>query len=145
MQSNDPISRTQASLFAAWLIAITATLASLYSSEILNIPICHLCWYQRICIYPLTLILVIGAFRNDVAAVLYALPMATLSFVLALYQYLQQIIPGFAPIDVCGNGPQCDTIHLKLFGFITLPFLSMLASTLIILILAITLSTHKKH
>ena len=143
MQSNDRVSRTQAYLLAAWLIAITATLGSLYSSEILNLPICHLCWYQRICIYPLSLILVIGAFRNDAAAVLYALPMTALGFIFALYQYLQQMIPGFAPIEVCGNGPHCDTIHVNLLGFITLPFLSMLAAALIAAILIMALISKK--
>ena len=85
----------------------------------------------------------IGAFRNDAAAVLYALPMTVLSFIFALYQYLQQMIPGFGPIEVCGNGPHCDAIYLKLLGFITLPFLSMLAAALIAAILIMALISKK--
>ena len=126
----------QWTLFIAWLIALLSLLVTLYASDVLAIPICHLCWYQRICIYPLVVILGIATFRNDGNIAIYAIPLAALGLVFAAYQYLQQMIPNFAPINVCGTGADCSAVHLKLLGFITYPFLSILACVSIIILLA---------
>ncbi len=133
----------QLSLFFAWLIALIALIATLYSSEILNMAVCHLCWYQRICIYPLVILLGIGAFRDDRNVVIYALPLAILGACFALYQYLQQMIPGFALIELCGAGPSCSDIHFKLFGFITFPFLSLIASLAIAFLLLLSIRSSR--
>jgi len=57
--------------------------------------------------------------------------------VFALYQYLQQMIPSFAPINVCGTGPDCSSVHLKLLGFMTYAFLSMIACIAMIVLLGL--------
>lgn len=124
--------KQQLYLLLAWLIALIAMLVTLYMGEMMNLPICHLCWYQRICFYPLVLILGIAAYRNDKNAVLYAIPLASLGFLFAFYQYLQQMIPGFAPIGLCGIGADCSQTHMLLLGFITLPLLSLFAASLMI-------------
>ncbi|ACJ20008.1 disulfide bond formation protein B [Coxiella burnetii] len=117
------------SLYFAWLTALIATLGSLYLSLVRHIPVCDLCWYQRVCIYPLTILLGIAAYRTDRGVVKYALPLVVLGFLFSIYQYLQQMIPGFAPINLCGStSPHCSEIHWEIFGFITLPFLGMLAT-----------------
>lgn len=61
------VSIRQYSIYIAWLVSIVATLGSLYFSEIRGFVPCELCWYQRILMYPLTLILGIGTFQNDVS------------------------------------------------------------------------------
>jgi len=129
----------QTCLFIAWVIALTALVISLYSSMIKLLPVCHLCWYQRICIYPLTIILGIGAFIDDRRSAIYALPLALIAALLALYQYILQWYPQLESIGVCGLGPKCSEIHFKYLGFITYPFLSLIASTLICILLIITL------
>lgn len=111
-------------LFFAWLIALFATISTLFASEILNWPVCPLCWYQRICIYPLTILLGIAAYKNEKVIIPYALPFPVIGFLFAVYQYLEQMIPGFSPIDFCKQGVACSAIHLKLLGFITVPLLS---------------------
>lgn len=118
-------------LFFAWLISLSALLISLYSSEIQNIPVCHLCWYQRIFLYPLALILGLALFRDDLKIYIYTLPLSLLAALFALYQYLQQRFPNFGPISFCSTGPSCRDIHLQLFGFITFPLLSLVAALLI--------------
>lgn len=118
-------------LLAAWLIAVFALMATLYSSIVLKMAVCHLCWFQRIFMYPLVLILGLATFFDDFRVRLYALPMALIGAIFALYQYLEQMIPGFAPIKLCGTGPACSDIHIKFFGFITFPFLSIVAFLLI--------------
>jgi len=119
-------------LFIAWIIALIALIASLYASEILHLPVCTLCWYQRIAIYPLVILLGIGAYTNDRGCIHYAMPFPIIGFIFAAYQYAEQMIPGFSPIQLCQQGVACSDIHLKIAGFITLPFLSMVACVIII-------------
>lgn len=116
----------KSAVYLAWLLAILGTFLSLILSNIYHWEICHLCWYQRACLYPLVIILGIACFRKDNAIGIYTLPITIIGFLLSLYQYMEQMIPGFAPIDVCGSGPSCSNIHMQLLGFITLPFISLL-------------------
>lgn len=116
----------KSAVYLAWLLAIFGTFLSLILSNIYHWEICHLCWYQRACLYPLVIILGIACFRKDNSIGIYTLPITIIGFVLSLYQYMEQVIPGFAPIDVCGSGPSCSNIHMQLLGFITLPFVSLL-------------------
>ena|SRR3990167_2464806 len=122
-------------LYFAWLIAVVSLLVTLYSSEVLHMPVCHLCWYQRIALYPLSIILGIAAYYNDTKICKYALPLAIISMLFALYQYLMQMIPGFAPIELCGVGPSCAETHFKLLGFMTYPLLSFMAALFIAILL----------
>ena len=128
----------QYGLFFAWMIALLAMLGTLFASEILHWPVCVLCWYQRICIYPLVILLGIAAFKNDSAIVPYAMPFPALGFLFALYQYLEQMIPGFGPIHLCGTDISCATTQMKWLGFITLPFLSMVACVSIVVLIALS-------
>lgn len=122
-------------LFLAWLIALSALLITLYSSIVLLMPPCNLCWYQRICLYPLVIILGIGAYQNDRRSIVYALPLTIIAALLALYQSILQWFPSLESIGVCGLGPKCSDIHLHIFGFITYPLLSFFASIAIIILL----------
>lgn len=122
-------------LYFAWLIAIACLLGSLYLSEVLYEPVCLLCWYQRVALYPLVLLLGIAAYQNDRAVVKYALPLSLLALLLALYQYAMQLFPAFFPLHLCGPGPSCYATPFKLLGFITAPFLSFSASLLITVLL----------
>lgn len=121
----------QCLLFSTWLIALVAMIATLLASGILQWPVCPLCWYQRICIYPLVILLGVAAYRNEKLIIPYALPFPAIGFLFAAYQYLEQMIPGFSPIEFCTQGVPCSTIHLKLLGFITIPFLSAVACAVI--------------
>lgn len=127
----------QWSLLLVWLIALSAFLIAQYSGDVLKIPVCHLCWYQRICIYPLVIIIGIAMFRNDGNIAMYTIPMTLLGAAFALFQYLEQMIPNFAPILVCTQGPSCSAVHLKLLGFITFPFASLVACILMSILLFI--------
>ena len=124
-------------LFLAWLIALSALVITLYSSTVLLMPTCNLCWYQRICLYPLVIILGIGAYQNDQRCMIYALPLASIAAGLALYQTILQWFPSLESIGVCGLGPKCSDIHLQLLGFITYPMLSLFASLALIVLLFI--------
>jgi disulfide bond formation protein DsbB len=118
-------------LFLAWLVALFGLLLTQFADIALQWPVCHLCWYQRICIYPLVILLGIAAFKNEKVIIPYALPFPAMGFLFAAYQYLEQMIPGFSPIDLCTQAIPCSEIHFKWLGFITLPFLSMIGCALI--------------
>lgn len=122
-------------LLFAWLIALISMLGSLFASEMLHMPVCVLCWYQRIALYPLVILLGMAAYREDKSMIIYALPFPVIGFFFSLYQYLEQMIPGFSPISFCTQAIPCDQIHFKIAGFITFPFLSMIACAMIFILL----------
>lgn len=125
-------------IFLSWLVAMIATLGSLFFSEVMDMPPCVLCWYQRIFMYPLVVILLIGLFPLDRYIYRYALPIALIGLGLAVYHYL--IYSGYIPenLQPCGQGPSCADVNLELFGFVTIPMLSMMAFSSIIVLLLIS-------
>jgi disulfide bond formation protein DsbB len=119
-------------LFGCWLIASAATLASLFLDHVLGMEPCSLCWYQRIFMYPLVLILLTGLLFPDRRVVRYALPLAALGWLTALYHLLMYagIIP--ESLQPCGSGPSCTEDDLGLFGFVNIPMLSLAAFSAVI-------------
>lgn len=122
-------------LYFAWVVALVATLGSLYFSNIRGFVPCELCWIQRIFMYPLTIVLGIAAFTNDVRMRLYVLPLTILGGSISLYHYLVQKVPGFANIKPCVQGVPCNVQYINWFGFVTIPFLALTAFTLITILL----------
>lgn len=116
-------------LYPAWLLAIVATLGSLYFSEIRMFVPCVLCWYQRILMYPLVLILGVTTYRQDGRAFAYSLPLSLLGTLVALYHVLDQNIPGFGSAFVCQGGVPCSAKYINWLGFISIPVLSLTAFT----------------
>ncbi|MFZ4099156.1 MAG: disulfide bond formation protein B [Chlamydiia bacterium] len=111
-------------LYFAWFLATIATIGSLFFSDVLYFEPCSLCWYQRICLFPLAIILGLAAYDKNHYVVRYVLPLPILGSLFALYQILQQRIPGFSPINLCGAGPHCDEDPLMLFGFLSIAMLA---------------------
>jgi disulfide bond formation protein DsbB len=122
-------------LFVCWLIAVSATLGSLFFSEVMERTPCVLCWYQRIAMFPLAAIFTVGLFPLDVRCVRYALPIAIAGWGIALYHCL--IYLGFIPenLQPCTQGVSCADVQIELVGFVTIPLLSLLGFTLIIALL----------
>ena len=127
--------RVWACLLMAWLIALVSTLGALFFSGVMGLEPCVLCWYQRIAMFPLVLMLALGAYTQDKACVKYALPLAGIGWLVALYHCL--LYGGFIPqgLQPCGKGNSCAEQKLELVGFITIPLLSLLAFTFIVLLL----------
>ena len=122
-------------LYCAWLLSCIGVLVSLYFSEVLHHPPCNLCWYQRIALFPLALVLGIATYGTDLKVVRYALPLAIMGFCFALYQVMLQEIPGWNPLELCGAGPSCsEKIDIGL-GPISIPILSTSNFLLISLLL----------
>ena len=109
-----------------FLIAVASTVGSLYYSEVMKYPPCTLCWYQRICIYPLVIIFGAALLTDDNKHGKYSLPLLLIGLLLAIYHNLlyfgivaQELVP-------CTGSVSCSTRQLELFGFITIPLLALM-------------------
>jgi disulfide bond formation protein DsbB len=124
-------------LFLSWTLSLLATAGSLYFSEVAGFVPCTFCWYQRILMYPFVLLLGIAVYRRDPSITLYILPLSVLGVLVAGYHYALQKIPFLQTIESCKTGIPCSGEYINWFGFITIPFLSLVAFSLISLSLVV--------
>ena len=126
-----------AALYLSWAVALAATLGALFIGEVLGQAPCVLCWYQRIAMFPLALILGIACLRDDVGIWRYALPLALTGTAVALYHsglYIG-LIP--EPVVPCSrSGPSCTDANMTVLG-VPLPLLSLASFSLIAAALAV--------
>jgi len=112
--SSSTFDRNALLLAFAWLVALVATLGSLYYSEVRNFIPCTLCWYQRIAMYPLVFILGIATWRNDPQIRPYALTLSLLGLFWSSYHLLELWMPGLAP-SVCKGPIPCNIEYMPSF------------------------------
>lgn len=117
----------RSTLYIALAAALTAMLGSLYFSEVRHYLPCNLCWYQRILMYPLVVILAVGLLRQDSNLPYYVLPLSLFGQGIATYHYLLEKTNIFAAPTACREGIPCTTPWINWGGFITIPFLAMSA------------------
>jgi disulfide bond formation protein DsbB len=122
-------------VFACWLVASTSTLGALFFSEVMELPPCLLCWYQRIFMFPLVLLLPAGLFPFDPKVVRYALPLAAVGTAIALYHQLLVMGVIAESASPCSRGVPCAEVQIEWLGFVTIPLLSVAAFTSIVLLL----------
>jgi disulfide bond formation protein DsbB len=116
----------------ALLVAATATAGSLYYSEVVGFTPCELCWFQRICMYPLVAVLAVGVLRRrDRAAGWYAAPLVAVGAPLGLYHWLVERVPSLASSTSCSLAAPCAVPYFEELGYITLAFMAMSAFVLI--------------
>jgi disulfide bond formation protein DsbB len=117
----------------ALAVALVATLGSLYFSELRHYIPCRLCWFQRIFMYPLALIIPIGLLRRDPGLRYYVLPMAGVGALIALYHVLLQKTDLFEESAACLATVPCSGQYISWFGFVSIPVLALTAFVLILL------------
>jgi disulfide bond formation protein DsbB len=117
--------------YFALVVAWTAMIGSLYFSEINHFEPCRLCWYQRILMYPLTIVIAVGILRRDRILPAYVLPMSLLGAAVATYHVLLQKTNWFTESAACKAGVPCSSDYINWFGFITIPILALAAFLLI--------------
>ena len=119
-------------LFLCWLVTSVSVLGSLFFSYVMEFAPCVLCWYQRIFLFPLVIILAVGLFPFDKRVVKYALPLAIAGWLTAFYHNL--LYAGIIPesIQPCSQGVSCTEEYIDLFGFLTIPMLALLSFSTII-------------
>lgn len=123
-------------LFAAWMAALVATLGALFIGEVMGQTPCVLCWYQRVFMFPLAIVLGVGVFREDTRVWLYAGPLALVGFLIAAYHSLLYF--GFVAeaLKPCGKGPSCSDAAMTILGM-PIPLLSLASFAVVIVLLAL--------
>ena len=132
-------------LFLCWLLVSVSATISVFFSSVLEYEPCVLCWYQRICLFPLIFIFAAGLFPTfDKSVIKYALPLTIVGGLIAFYHTL--LYAGIIPesIQPCSKGVSCKEKYFELFGFVSIPMLSFFAfSTLVTLLIILKRRTAK--
>lgn len=132
-------------LAAAWIVALVATLAALFIGEVMGKAPCTLCWYQRIAMFPLALILGVAALDGDRTGVRYGLPLALAGLAFAAWHSL--LFAGVIPeaIKPCTrDGPSCSGPDMTLFGWLPIPYLALAAFAMIAALLTLSLRSNRQ-
>lgn len=117
--------------YAAWAVALAAMAGSLYFSEVRDFPPCALCWYQRILMYPLTVVLAVAILRRDTGIFWTVLPLSFAGIAVSTYHNLIQQGVISETIKACQIGVSCRVKEIEWLGFITIPMMSLTAFILI--------------
>jgi disulfide bond formation protein DsbB len=123
-----------ATMWLAGIVALTATLGSLYLSDIVHLIPCKFCWYQRIAMYPIALIALLGAWRKDGGARLYIVALAVIGSGIAIWHRALQQWPSLDSGACAAVGPPCSAPYIKQFGFVTIPYMALSAFLLILVL-----------
>ena len=119
------------SVVFAWIVATVTTLGSLYYSEHAGFVPCELCWYQRIVMYPLVIVLGVAALRRDRAIWMTALVFVVIGAPLSLYHWLVERVPAFEESSSCSATTPCSAPWFEKLGFVTLAWMAMSSFLLI--------------
>ena len=132
-------------VFLCFLIATIATLGSLFFSDVMGFIPCAMCWYQRIFMYPLVLIFFINLLYPDDKVFKCSIILVIVGLLFSIYHNL--LMFGIIPESVvpCANGVPCSTEYIDWFGFITIPFLSLIAYSLLFILLMYGIKSKNKN
>ena len=108
----------------AALATVAATLGSLYLSEVAHLIPCRYCWFQRVAMYPLAVVLVVALIARDRGVRKYAVPLALAGLGLATWHYLLQNIPSLENASSCNILNPCTVKYAWKFGFISIPYMA---------------------
>lgn len=122
------------SWWLAFAVATTSTLGSLYFSEVAGFVPCTLCWYQRIAMYPMVVLFGVAAWRRDHGIRPYVAVLAVVGGLISVYHYTLQWFPGLDS-GSCSTGVPCTTAYVRVFGFVSIPYMALSGFALILAIL----------
>ena len=106
----------------ALAVAVVATAGSLYYSEIVGFLPCEYCWYQRIAMYPLAVLLAVAVVTRQHLAMRYTMAIAGIGLALSVYHYQLQLFPEQG--SSCVGGVSCTVMLVQQFGFVSIPFMA---------------------
>ena len=141
MMNNKQVSLLQ----LAFLISLVATAGSLFFSEVMKLPPCVLCWYQRICMYPLVLIFILALLKSAKDSALYGLVLSLMGLGISLYHNLLYYKIISDSITPCSEGVSCTSKQIEWFGFVTIPLLSFISFLLICIICILILKSERSY
>lgn len=112
-------------VFVIWLMSLLGALGSLFFSDVMGLPPCVLCWYQRIAMYPMVAIASVGMLTKDRRVAAYLWPFVVAGLALAFYHNL--LYYGLIPQEItpCAKGLSCTDRQIEWLGFISIPLLAL--------------------
>lgn len=123
-------------VIAAWFVATLATIGSLFFSEVAKFTPCTLCWYQRIAMYPLVVILGMAMVRRQRRAPTGTIALAMIGAAIAAYHVILEWIPSL-DTGSCAVSAPCTFVWFRAFGVFSLPTLALTAFLLILTLLLV--------
>lgn len=131
-------------LLTAWLLAMLSTAGALFIGEVMLMTPCTLCWYQRIAMFPLAVVLGVASYSNDRQGAVYALPLALAGTLISAYHTL--LVAGWIPKVwiPCGAGVSCANQKLDILNGLQIPWLSLVAFLFITFLLTLYLKKTSK-
>lgn len=131
-------------LALAFAVAAASMLGSLYFSEVAHFLPCRLCWYQRICMYPLVPMLGIAAWRRDMAVRPYAAVLAIIGVPISSYHVVLEHFPSLES-SACDPDNPCSLVWVRRFGYVTIPVMALSGFLLILTLLAVARTGPNPH
>ena len=129
-------------LWLAWVVALTATLGSLYLSEVARFVPCKLCWYQRIAMYPLAVLLLVAAIKHRTEIARATLPLIAIGAAISTYHYLLERFPSMAGAATCDPAAPCTIVWIWRFHYLSIPAMALSG---FLLIATLILATPREH
>jgi disulfide bond formation protein DsbB len=121
------------------LVTAIATGGSLFFSEIAGFVPCELCWYQRICMYPLSIVTLLAAFADERRIARYLLPLPVVGAGVSVYHLLiENGVVKQSQICLLSAPGGCATKWIEEFGYVTIPTLALTAFALSLALLLLT-------
>jgi len=124
-------------------VAAVATAGSLIYSEVIHFVPCRLCWFQRIAMYPMAIVLLVGAIRREAVVKYYALPLALGGALISIWHYLTQIFPSLEGGSCDLNNP-CSSKYVDALGFVSIPFMAGAGFIVISVLLTFYVRTNRE-
>jgi disulfide bond formation protein DsbB len=143
MQQTDFKKQINALLLIQLSVSLAAIFGSLFFSEVMRFPPCDLCWYQRIFMYPIALLILVGLFLDSKDTLKFVAPLIWGGLIIAFYHNLvyYKVIQVIVP---CNEAAPCTAQHVNYMGFLTIPLMSLLGFLFLALINFLALTIQKK-
>lgn len=109
----------------AWIVALVCTLGSLYLSEIAHFIPCKLCWYQRICMYPLAVLLLVAAIKRSAVIARATIPLIAIGAAISTYHYLLERFPSLEGAGTCDPAAPCTIVWIWRFHYLSIPAMAL--------------------
>ena len=126
-------------MWIALILSFAGSALTLYYSEILGIPPCFLCWWQRIFLYPQVVLFALALWKRDRAIADYSIALSVLGVGFAIYNHALQMLPS-GTLPCPAQGVSCAQIFFLEFGYITYP---MMSATLFGFLIVLMLFVHR--
>jgi disulfide bond formation protein DsbB len=121
-------------LWGAFVVAAIATGGSLFYSQVAGAVPCEFCWFQRVLMYPLSILTLFLAARGDARGARYLIPLPVVGAGTSVYHMLIERHVIEEPHACTLHGPGCAANWLTKegFGYLTIPTLALTGFLLLI-------------